>query len=67
MGYGEQQQADLQETIDKTPCDVVVVATPIDLTRVITISKPYQRVQYELQELGNPTVASLLEAKFGKK
>jgi len=67
MGYGEQQQADLQETIEKTPCDVVVVATPIDLTRVITINKPYQRVRYELQELGQPTVAELLEAKFGKR
>ena len=67
MGYGEQQQADLQETIERTPCDVVVVATPIDLSRVIAINKPYQRVRYELQELGRPTVAELLEAKFGKK
>jgi len=44
-----------------------VVATPIDLTRVITIDKPVCRVRYELQELGNPTIAELLEARFGPK
>ena len=67
MGYGEQQQADLQETIENTPCDMVIVATPIDLTRVIEINKPYQRVRYELQELGQLTVYDLLKEKFGEK
>jgi predicted GTPase len=67
MGYGEDQQADLAETIRNTPCDMVIVATPIDLTRVIKIDKPYQRVRYELQEVGQLTVYDLLEAKFGKK
>jgi predicted GTPase len=67
MGYGAGQVADLEETIRKTPADLVVVATPIDLTRVLTIDKPYQRVRYELQEIGQPTVYELLEAKFGKK
>jgi predicted GTPase len=47
--------------------DLVIVGTPIDLTRVIKIKKPYQRVRYELQEIGRPTLADLLKAKFGKK
>jgi predicted GTPase len=67
MGYGEGQRADLEETIRATPCDLVIVATPIDLARVITIDKPAQRVRYELQELGQPTVYDLLSARFGPK
>ncbi len=67
MGYGDAQRADLEETIRNTPADLVVVATPIDLTRVIKLDKPFRRVQYELQELGNPTVADLLREKFGPK
>ena len=67
MGYGSQQQVDLEETIRNTPCDMVLVATPIDLARIIHIDKPYQRVRYELQEIGQPTLYDLLEAKFGKK
>jgi predicted GTPase len=60
MGYGGQQQADLQATIDATPCDLVIVATPIDLSRVVTIAKPAQRVRYELQEIGQPDLAGIL-------
>ncbi|MCL4238326.1 MAG: cyclic 2,3-diphosphoglycerate synthase [Anaerolineae bacterium] len=67
MGYGEGQRADLEETIRATPCDLVIVATPIDLARVITLDKPAQRVRYELQELGQPTVCDLLNARFGPK
>ncbi|HEX3053953.1 MAG TPA: cyclic 2,3-diphosphoglycerate synthase [Aggregatilineaceae bacterium] len=67
MGYGEQQKHDLEETIRNTPADLVIVATPIDLTRVVKIDKPFQRVRYELEEIGQPTVASVLEAKFGRK
>ncbi|MEB2289066.1 MAG: cyclic 2,3-diphosphoglycerate synthase [Anaerolineae bacterium] len=67
MGYGEEQRADLEETIRATPCDLVIVATPIDLARVITLDKPAQRVRYELQELGQPTVCDLLNARFGPK
>jgi predicted GTPase len=67
MGYGDKQRADLEKTINHTPAELVVVATPIDLTRVITLDKPFRRVQYELQELGNPTVADLLREKFGAK
>ncbi len=67
MGYGEAQMRDLEATIDKADVDMVVIGTPIDLTRVIKINKPYQRVRYELQEIGKPTLRDLLEKKFGKK
>jgi predicted GTPase len=66
MGYGEAQMRDLEATIDKADVDMVIVGTPIDLTRVIKINKPYQRVRYELQEIGQPTLKDLLEKKFGK-
>ncbi len=61
MGYGPQQIADLQETIEATPCDLVLIATPIDLGRILEISKPTQRVRYELQEIGRPTLEDLLQ------
>jgi predicted GTPase len=67
MGYGDKQRADLEKTISKTPADIVVVATPIDLGSIIKLDKPFRRVRYELQELGNPTVAELLREKFGPK
>jgi len=67
MGYGEKQMKELEQTIANADVDLVVVGTPIDLTRVIKINKPYQRVRYELQEVGQPTLASLLEKKFGRK
>ena len=67
MGYGAEQCADLEETINSTPCDLVVIATPIDLSRVVNIKHPTRRVRYELQELGNPTVADVLAETFGKK
>jgi predicted GTPase len=56
MGYGEHQMKDLEATINATDCDLVVVATPIDLGRIIRINKPSVRVQYELQEIGQPTL-----------
>ena len=67
MGYGTEQMKDLEATIDKSDVDMVVVGTPIDLTRVIKLKKPYQRVRYELQEIGQPTLQDLLIKKFGKK
>jgi len=54
MGYGDQQIKDLEATIDKTPCDVVVIATPIDLKRIVKINKPSVKVGYDLQEIGTP-------------
>jgi len=68
MGYGEEQMSDLSETIDKTDCDSVVIATPIDLARVIKITKPHTRVEYSLQEIGNPNMEDVLKdfiAKIG--
>jgi len=67
MGYGEAQTRDLEETINKSDVDMVVIGTPIDLTRVIKINKPHQRVRYELQEIGQPTLTDVLMKKFGKK
>jgi len=46
---------------------MIISATPIDLTRIIKVNKPMQRVRYELQEIGQPTLRELLEKKFGKK
>ena len=63
MGYGEQQIKDLEQTIKNTPCDGVVVATPIDLAKIARIDKPWTRVRYELQEIGEPTLKDALQAK----
>jgi predicted GTPase len=67
MGYGGQQVADLAKTINNTPCDLVIIATPIDLRRVIEINRPTQRVSYELQEIGQPSLMDVIKAKFGAK
>lgn len=61
MGYGPEQMADLQQTINATPCDMVLVATPIDLGRILDLKKPAQRVRYELQEIGRPNLEDLLQ------
>lgn len=66
MGYGEAMMHDLEETINAADVDLVISATPIDLTRVIKVNKPMQRVRYELQEIGEPTLTSILKARFGK-
>jgi predicted GTPase len=61
MGYGEQQLKDLEATINGTDCDTVVIGTPIDLNRVIKINKPTTRVYYDLQEIGKPDLAGVLD------
>ncbi|MGD0494641.1 MAG: cyclic 2,3-diphosphoglycerate synthase [Candidatus Bathyarchaeia archaeon] len=61
LGYGGKQIAELKETIDRTPCDVVVIGTPIDLRRVITIKQPTVRVKYELKVLGPVSLEHVLE------
>jgi len=66
MGYGEEQVKDLERTIDNTPFDVLVIATPIDLSRVVRITKPYVTVGYELQEIGTPNLEQIL-TEFVKK
>jgi predicted GTPase len=60
MGYGEDQTRDLEATIARTPCDLVLVATPIDLRRVVRIQQPTKRVSYELQEIGRPDLSDVL-------
>jgi len=67
MGYGAAQTKDLEATINGSDADLVIIGTPIDLTRLIKINKPSQRVRYELQEIGQPTLQDLLEKKFAKK
>lgn len=61
MGYGKQQLKDLEETINKTDCDSVIIGTPMDLSRVIKINKPYTRVHYELNEVGTPNLNTVLK------
>ncbi len=66
MGYGEQQMKDLENTINKTDCDAVIIGTPIDLRRVIKIKKPTVRVTYDLQEIGKPNLEEILHNMFPK-
>ena len=61
MGYGEQQMADLEATINAVPCDLVLIGTPIDLGRILKINKPSLRVGYELEERGSVTLDTVLE------
>lgn len=61
MGYGEQQLKDLEATINGSDCDTVIVATPIDLGRIINIKKPYTRVSYDLAEIGLPDLKGVLK------
>jgi predicted GTPase len=60
MGYSDAQRHELEETIKRVPCDLVVVATPIDLARTIKVEKPSIRVSYEVEELGTPALAELI-------
>jgi predicted GTPase len=66
MGYGDQQLKDLEKTINNTDCDCVIIATPIDLTRIIKIRKPNTRVYYDLQEIGDPNLSQVIN-DFVKK
>jgi predicted GTPase len=65
MGYGAEMTRELEYTINNAPVDLVLIATPINLARILKINKPNQRVRYELQEIGQPTLEDLLKAKFG--
>jgi len=66
VGYGEKQIKELEETINNTPCDTVLIGTPIDLRRVLHINKPAVRAKYNLKELGTPTLEELLKKHFQK-
>jgi len=65
MGYGEEQIKELEATINNTPCDLVLVATPIDLRRLIDIAKPSDRVRYELEEIGHPNLEEIIRERLG--
>lgn len=66
LGYGDEQLKELEEVINSIPADLVVVATPINLARVIKMNKESVRVLYELQEIGKPTLKEIIEEKFRK-
>jgi len=62
MGYGDKQIQDLQETVNRVDCEGVVIGTPIDLGRLLSFKVPMTRVRYELQEIGSPTLDTLLSS-----
>ena len=65
MGYGKEQIKELEATINTTPCDLVLVATPTDLRRVIDIEKPSDRVRYELEEISHPNLEEIIRERLG--
>ena len=64
VGYGKQQIRDLEATINSVPCDLVLIATPVDLTRIVSINKPMLKVSYELQETGKPDLMELIKNRL---
>jgi predicted GTPase len=65
MGYGKKQMKDLEETINRSDCDVVVIATPVDLRHLVNLNKPAVRVSYELQSIGSPSLEDVLKPFTG--
>jgi predicted GTPase len=61
MGYSDKQVKDLEDTVNKVPCDTVIIGTPIDLTRIIKLTKPAVRVFYDLEEIGTPDLKTILQ------
>jgi len=61
MGYSDMQRHELEETINRVPCDLVVVATPVDLARIISVNKTCVRISYEIDELTRPGLADILQ------
>jgi len=64
MGYGEKQISELRQTIAKADCDTIVVATPIDITRIMKLDKPTVRVRYEIEERSKPTLEEIVSQKL---
>lgn len=64
MGYGQIQREELEQTINATPCDLVLIGTPINLGKLLTINQPWQRIRYELQEIGQPTLTQILKERL---
>ncbi len=67
MGYGAAQVRDLEETIRRVPCDLVIIGTPIDFRRVVKLDKEAVRVTYELEEIGTPRLSDILGSYLGGK
>jgi predicted GTPase len=66
MGYSDRQIRETEQTINNSDAELVIIGTPIDLARIMDLNKPTQRVRYELQEIGQPTLADILREKFGE-
>lgn len=66
MGYGEKQMKDLEATINAVPCDLVLIATPVDIRRILRLEKPAMRVIYEAEEIGKPDLVSVLDEFLAK-
>jgi predicted GTPase len=66
MGYSDRQIRETEQTINNSDAELVIIGTPIDLDRIMDLNKPAQRVRYELQEIGQPTLADILREKFGE-
>ncbi|MEZ5358512.1 MAG: cyclic 2,3-diphosphoglycerate synthase [Candidatus Zixiibacteriota bacterium] len=64
MGYSGKQVKDLEKTIEKTKCDLVIIGTPIDLRRILKVTKPSVRVKYNLQEIGHPTLHDIISKRI---
>ncbi len=67
MGYGEKQVDELEKTINATPCDLVIIGTPVDLRRLLKLNKPAVKARYELQEVSKPDIEEILRSRFLKK
>ena len=64
MGYGAEQMSELEDTINATDCDIVLIGTPIDLARLLKIKEPAQRVRYELDSKATAALREIIEKKF---
>ena len=62
LGYGKSQMEDLKKTIDRTPCDLVIIATPIDLAELMKMNKPSVYITYHLRERGKPTLKEIISS-----
>ena len=67
MGYSDGQVRELEQTINNAQADLVLIGTPIDLSKLMDLNKPAQRIRYELQEIGEPTLTQILEKRFGRR
>jgi predicted GTPase len=67
MGYGDRQMRELEKTINRSDADLVLIGTPIDLGRLLKLNKPSQRIRYDLQEIGQPTLDEVLAKRFPAK